>query len=273
MSAKYLVANLSPVSRDDKEVVLEILCEGNESRDEIVTRFRRQKYPPAPEIVRPIAPVVARLLDAPFPKYDSATVDAASKFAGEFEIKTRQLNLTGAEALDGPFAPGDLLLLSGGAAGIPVVTAFDKSTQMLGAFPLVCVNPVVAERFKVPASRKNIVINFAGCDLVTQFARAFFLAKILALQLGVFAPSRMTTDFWFKAGNAAANAKFARAACKLGYSSHDPFGPNHMAATPGALSAGQPPAAAVAMLNKIGIERRDYRQNLVLFKGTQKGKK
>src|SRR6266513_2505264 len=49
-------------------------------------------------------------------------------------------------------------------------------------------------------------------SLVAQFAKSHCLAKILSLELAVFSPARMTTDFWFSASTAAKNKKFATTA-------------------------------------------------------------
>jgi hypothetical protein len=158
--------------------------------------------------------------------------------------------------MDGLFARDELVMLTGSSAGVPVVDTFKTLAPRFENFQSICINPVVGPRFRVPTRRQNIVITFPGISLVAQFARAYYLGRILPLRLAVFVPAKM----------AAANKKFARAAFKLGYNAGNPFDPGFMASVPCASSPFQPPAAAVAMLRSIGVERRDDRKNLVLFK-------
>ncbi|HEV3100148.1 MAG TPA: hypothetical protein VGY75_10595 [Candidatus Udaeobacter sp.] len=168
--------------------------------------------------------------------------------------------------MDGLFARDELVMLTGSSAGVPVVDTFKTLAPRFENFQSICINPVVGPRFRVPTRRQNIVITFPGISLVAQFARAYYLGRILPLRLAVFVPAEMACEFWFSAGDAAANKKFARAAFKLGYNAGNPFDPGFMASVPCASSPFQPPAAAVAMLRSIGVERRDDRKNLVLFK-------
>src|SRR6266566_5740607 len=152
---KLFVVKQTQISQADRECVIETLCEGRpgETCDDLVTRFLQQKYPPPPAIARPIAPEIPLMLpsDVPCPKYDPATVEAASKFEGEWErvFKSQWLNLSGAEALDGLFAPDDLIMMSGSSAGVPVVYAFNELPREVEAFQSICINPIVGPRFRV----------------------------------------------------------------------------------------------------------------------------
>ena len=118
-------------------------------------------------------------------------------------FETRWLNGSAADVLEGIFAPDHLVMLSGSTAGIPVVSNFREISPRFEQFQNICVNPVVSPRFRVPTKRQSIVISLPGNTLVAQFAKALYLRQIIPLELAVFVPAKMTTEFWFQSGTAA----------------------------------------------------------------------
>ncbi len=85
-AARFIVVKQTQVSKDNREAferVLEIVCTGRpgETADDLAIRYMQQKYPAPAPVEKPVAPPIKPNfpLDAPRPKYDQATVDAAAK--------------------------------------------------------------------------------------------------------------------------------------------------------------------------------------------------
>src|SRR5438874_11531017 len=102
MITQKLIGKLTQI-RGEPEVLIEFLLNGKpgEGNDDLTNRFLQQKYPPAPEIARPIKPEIKPMLspDAPFPKYDQTAIDAAAKLEATVVFETRWLNISAGEAL------------------------------------------------------------------------------------------------------------------------------------------------------------------------------
>jgi hypothetical protein len=253
------------------DTVTEIYCESipGETRDEFISRYSLEKFPPPPVEARPTAPVIAPLLDEPYPKIDPVVIAAAAKLESSVIFQT--FNLNTAEALSDCFDDADFIMATGSMSGVPVVSTFRDLALRLENFPSLCANPVVGMRLRAPAKRRNVVLSFPGISLTAQVARALYLGKILSLNLCIYNPMRLAVEAWYSASTTPArNARFAKAACQLGFVANDQFSPSFMVAMPCASSVHQPPAAAAALLGAVGISRPSDRENLILYKAQKK---